>query len=140
MFPEPVDEPPVTYAVNPAVTNMDLNELFAASWPRHRPVDFRPLIERSLAYVCARAVERLVGFVYLAWDGGIHAFLLDPTVHPELRRRGIGRRLVQEVIAVARQREIVWVHVDFEPHLRGFYEQCGFRDTAAGLFRLRRGS
>ncbi len=139
MPPDPADEPPVTYAVNPAVTNAELDELFAASWPRHRPADFGPRLERSLAYVCARAGERLVGFVYLAWDGGIHAFLLDPTVHPELRRRGIGQRLVREAIAAARERGIVWVHVDFEPHLRGFYAGCGFVPTDAGILRLRPG-
>ena len=139
MFSEPTDEPPVTYSVNPAVTNAELNELFAASWPGHRPGDFRPQLERSLAYVCARAGERLVGFVYLAWDGGIHAFLLDPTVHPDLRGRGIGQRLVREAIGVARQREVVWVHVDYEPHLRDFYESCGFRPTEAGVLRLRPG-
>ena len=131
------DEPTVVYAVNPPVTNAELNELYAVSWPRHRGWDFTPELEHSLAYVCARAGERLVGFVYLAWDGGMHAFLLEPTVHPELRRRGIGRRLVREAVEVARQRGVVWVHVDFEPHLRGFYEGCGFRPTDAGLLRLR---
>ena len=29
-----------------------------------------------------------------------------------------------------------WLHVDFEPHLEGFYRACGFRPTAAGLIDL----
>jgi len=77
-----------------------------------------------------------VGFVSLAWDGGIHAFLLDPTVHPSLRRRGIGTELVRRAIDVARERGIHWVHVDFDPGLRPFYDACGFESTKAGIMWL----
>jgi GNAT superfamily N-acetyltransferase len=80
--------------------------------------------------------DELIGFVRLAWDGG-HAFLLEPTVRPDLRRRGIGRALVERAVAVARERGLEWVHVDYEPHLREFYRACGFTPTDAGLIRLR---
>lgn len=126
----------VTYLVGPPVSHDELNELFAASWPRHAPYDFRRELEHSLAYACAYAGAQLVGYVRLAWDGGIHAFLLEPTVRPEMRRRGIGRRLVATVVEVARERGMHWVHVDFDPELRRFYDACGFRPTDAGLIRL----
>jgi hypothetical protein len=29
------------------------------------------------------------------------------------------------------------VHVDYEPQLQSFYEQCGFVNTPAGLIRLK---
>jgi GNAT superfamily N-acetyltransferase len=57
-------------------------------------------------------------------------------VHPDLRGRDIGRRLVRQAVKVAEDRHIEWVHVDFEPHLRGFYLACGFRPTEAGLLHL----
>src|SRR3954471_20483639 len=114
------EEAAVEYRVVPPVTNEALNELFAASWPNHKPGTFEGELSHSLTYVCAYEGERLVGFVYLAWDGGIHAFLLDPTVHPSLRRRGIGTELVRRAIDVARERGIHWVHVDFDPGLRPF--------------------
>ena len=126
----------IEYRISPAVSSDELNALFAASWPDDVPGDVQSVLERSLAYVCAYHAERLIGFVNLAWDGGIHAFLLDTTVHPEFRRRGIGRRLVREAIAVAGTRGIEWVHVDFEPHLRGFYRDCGFKPTEVGLVHL----
>ena len=132
----PVSEPDILYRVNPVVTSVDLNELFARSWPDHECRDFTPELVRSLAFVCAYAGEDLVGFVKLAWDGGIHAFLLDTTVHPALRRRGIGRQLVKYAVSVARDNGIRWVHVDFEPRLREFYRGCGFEPTEAGLIRL----
>lgn len=127
----------VEYRVCPAVTEDEINELFAAAWPDHRPTDFGRKLRYSLAYVCAYRVERLVGFVNLAWDGGAHAFLLDTTVHPEVQRQGIGQRLVRDAAEVARQSSVEWLHVDFEPHLRGFYHRCGFRPTGAGLMNLK---
>jgi len=38
---------------------------------------------------------------------------------------------------LARDRGAKWLHVDFEPHLEGFYRACGFGPTAAGLMALR---
>jgi GNAT superfamily N-acetyltransferase len=123
----------IVYCVSPPVANDALNALFAASWPQHRQRNFTPVLEHSLAYIGAYLEDALIGFVNLAWDGGIHAFMLDPTVHPQMQRRGIGRELVAQAAAIARQRGIHWIHVDFEPHLRHFYHQCGFQPTEAGL-------
>lgn len=98
------------------------------AWPR--------VLARSLTWVTAHDGRQLVGFVNVAWDGAAHAFLLDTTVHPDWQRRGIGVRLVREAAQAAREGGAHWLHVDFEPHLEGFYAACGFRPTAAGLLRL----
>ena len=127
---------PISYRISPVVTNEALNALFAAAWPNNVWSDFAPMLSRSLAYVCAYRQDRPIGFVNLAWDGGIHAFLLDTTVHPEFQRRGIGRVLVACAAQVARERGIMWLHVDYEPHLEAFYRGRGFRHTEAGLMRL----
>ncbi len=124
----------IDYRVNPVVTNEFLNELFGAAWSEHSCRDFRPILERSLAYIGAYDANcRLIGFVNVAWDGGIHAFLLDTTVHPDWRRRGIGRNLVRHAEHIARERGMEWLHVDFDSHLRDFYLGCGFQPTEAGL-------
>lgn len=92
----------------------------------------------SLGWACLRQAGRLVGFVNVAWDGGVHAFLLDTAVTAPLRRRGHATRLVREAVAQARAAGCEWLHVDFDPHLRGFYlDACGFEPTEAGLVRLR---
>jgi ribosomal protein S18 acetylase RimI-like enzyme len=126
----------IAYRVSPPVSSDDLNALFAASWETHQPTDFAPLLRHSLTYVCAYDGGRLIGFVKLISDGGVHAFLLDTTVHPDARRRGIGRELVRHAADAARARGIEWLHVDYEPHLDTFYKSCGFRHTHAGLIRL----
>lgn len=123
----------ITYRVNPHITNNDLNALFATAWSNYKPSDFAPVLARSLAYVCAYNGDELVGFVNLAWDGGVHAFILDTTVHAAWQRQGIGQALVEHAVAVAREHGIEWMHVDFEPHLLPFYRRCGFGPTEAGL-------
>lgn len=127
------DEP--EYRVRSAVGDEELNRLFAASWPGHGARPFAPVLARSLLWVCAYA-PGLVGFVNVAWDGGAHAFLLDTVVHPAHRRRGIGRGLVLRAADAVRGSGVEWLHVDYEPHLEGFYRGCGFRHTTAGLLRI----
>lgn len=87
-------------------------------------------------HVSPPITNELVGFVNLAWDGGVHTFILDTTVHPEARRQGVGSKLLCEAALVARERGIHWLHVDFEPHLTTFYRQAGFAPTEAGLMHL----
>ena len=128
------------YRVSPPLANDELNALMATAWQDHAWRDYQPILDRSLAFVCAYHETRLLGFVNLAWDGGEHAFILDTLVHPNFRRRGIGRELVRRAVAAAEERGLQWVHVDFEPHLQKFYELCGFRHTAAGLIHLKRRS
>lgn len=130
----------IVYRVSPTITNDELNELSAAAWGNNDPTNFRPILERSLTYVCAYRTARLVGFVNVAWDGGVHAFLLDTMVHKKFQRRGIGLKLVEVAAAVVKERGLEWLHVDFEPHLQTFYDKCGFRKTNAGLINLFEGN
>jgi ribosomal protein S18 acetylase RimI-like enzyme len=124
-------------ADDPPLTDAQLNALFSAAWPHHAPRAFGPVLARSLAYCAAFADGELIGFVNVAWDGGAHAFLLDPTVHPAFRRRGLGLSLVRRAAVLAAARGAEWLHVDFEPHLAGFYAAAGFRPTDAGVMPLR---
>ncbi|MDF3835700.1 GNAT family N-acetyltransferase [Cupriavidus basilensis] len=129
-------EDKIEYKNNAEVTDEHLNELFSASWPNHQPSSFRMVLSLSLVYVCAFRATELIGYVNVAWDGRSHAFILDPTVHPRYRRQGIGQQLVLSAIAAAREHGVAWMHVDFEPHLREFYAQCGFRASEAGIVNL----
>ena len=100
--------------------------------------DWRAQVERhSLGWVCARDGDDLAGFVNVAWDGGVHAFILDTLVAAGMRRQGIGTRLVALAAREARRAGCEWLHVDFEEHLREFYlTGCGFTPTSAGLIAL----
>ncbi|MBY3234257.1 GNAT family N-acetyltransferase [Rhizobium laguerreae] len=122
--------------IDPFPSAAELNALFSAAWGSPHNRDFTAVLSRSLAHIGAYQDDRLVGFINVAWDGGIHAFILDTSVHPDMRRQGIATRLVKEATRVARERGAEWLHVDFEPHLTGFYRACGFKPTEAGLIKV----
>lgn len=131
----PDEQAPTSYARRAAIAPGQLQALFALSWGATKP-GYDRVLERSFTWVTAHSGEELVGFVNVAWDGGAHFFLLDTTVHPELRRRGIGRRLVAEALAACRGRQ-GWLHVDAEGDLmEALYRPCGFVPTAAGIIRI----
>jgi GNAT superfamily N-acetyltransferase len=131
----------ITYAWRGPFSNAELNPLHAEGFD-HRVLDdddWVGQVERhSLGWVTARDGETLVGFVNVAWDGGVHAFLLDTLVAGTHARQGIGTRLVQVATGAAKGTGCEWLHVDFEDHLRTFYlEACGFEPTNAGLIALK---
>jgi len=121
---------------NPPLSDTILNQLFEASWPNHQVRSFGPVLEQSLVYIAALSGERLVGFVNVAWDGGVHGFVLDTTVHPDVRRQGIALSLLQEAARAAFEHKLEWLHVDFVPELEPLYREAGYRRTEAGLLEL----
>jgi ribosomal protein S18 acetylase RimI-like enzyme len=120
----------------PDLSDTELNDLFSASWTSHTPRAFGPVLRRSLTYFGAYQDSRLVGFVNVAGDGGAHAFLLDPTVLPASRRRGVGLALVAAAVKASAASGADWLHVNYEAALDHFYRRAGFRPTQAGLIRL----
>lgn len=122
-----------------AFGNAEVNALHAECFEHRILVDdwWSQVNRFSLGWVCSRRLEKLVGFVNIAWDGGVHAFVLDTMVSPDLQRQGIAKALIGEAVKRAKDTGCEWLHVDFDPHLRRFYfEACGFRPTDAGLIAL----
>ena len=123
--------------VDPHPSSESLNALLRAAWGDAPARDYDTILSRSLCHIGAFDGDRLIGFVNVAWDGGIHATIFDTSVDPEYRRRGIATNLVREATRIAGDRGAEGLHVDFEPHLTEFYRNCGFRPTEAGLIKLR---
>jgi GNAT superfamily N-acetyltransferase len=86
----------VRYAWRGEFENVAVNALHAEGFG-HALLqdDWRGQVERhSLGWVCAWDGDELVGFVNVAWDGAVHAFLLDTLVTAGARRKGVGTELV----------------------------------------------
>lgn len=129
----------ITYEWRGDFDNAAVNALHAAGFDhRTSDVDWLARVRgHSLGWVCARKDGDLVGFVNVAWDGGVHAFILDTVVAASHRRSGIGAGLVAEAARQARTAKCEWLHVDFEDDLQSFYfDACGFKPTTAGLIAL----
>jgi ribosomal protein S18 acetylase RimI-like enzyme len=129
----------VTYNWRGEFQNAEVNALHADAFDH--PVledDWSGQVRKhSLGWVCARQADELVGFVNVAWDGGVHAFILDTIVTTKAGRQGIGTQLVAIAVAESRAAGCEWLHVDFEDHLRAFYfDACEFTPTNAGLIEL----
>lgn len=124
------------YRISEPVSDEALNALMGEAWPDHARMDPEVLRRYSAGWVCGYDGERLVGFVNVAWDGATHCFLLDTTVAPSHRRRGIGAALVERAVSLSRARGGDWLHVDHDDDLTPFYTACGFHPTAAGLIQL----
>lgn len=135
-----VRRPVITYTWRGDFADPEVNALHAEGFG-HPVLDIGwrgQLHGHSLGWVCARGEDgELVGFVNVAWDGGVHAFVLDTVVAARCRRQGIGAGLVARAVRGARDAGCEWLHVDFDDEYRGFYlEVCGFRETGAGLIAL----
>ncbi len=138
--PDQPNDEAVTLAWRGAFSNGELNRLHADCFD-HSPLThdwWGQVNGHSLGWVVQRAGDTLVGFVNVAWDGGVHAFVLDTIVATSFRRRGLAAQLVAEAVRGARDAGCEWLHVDFERGLKAFYlDACGFRPTDAGLISLR---
>jgi GNAT superfamily N-acetyltransferase len=130
----------VSYEWRGEIDNPEINALHAEGFGHGpRTDDWVGQLQRhSLGWVCARDRGVLVGFVNVAWDGAVHAFVLDTLVAADARRRGIGTQLIARAVTEARAAGCEWLHVDFDDDLRSFYfDTCGFVPTSAGLIALR---
>jgi GNAT superfamily N-acetyltransferase len=68
---------------------------------------------------------RVIGFA--TWLGtGEVTEIEDLFVDPDWMRRGVGRALVRDLIALAQGRGVRRVEVTGNPHARAFYESVGF--------------
>jgi GNAT superfamily N-acetyltransferase len=94
----------------------------------------------------ARTGSEVEGFIHLypswsSWYCSRIWFLSDLYVKESSRQRGLGRRLVERVIAYARETNASSVMVELphrEPHLKEFYAKLGFhKDDLFDLARHR---
>lgn len=88
-------------------------------------------IERLLAgsFCALGAFERgrLVGMGRAISDGACDAYVQDVVVAPQKRGRGIGGKILREILKRVRARRCRWIGLIARPGSEGFYRRAGFR-------------
>lgn len=126
----------LTYSERAALELEELQALFSRAWGGSGKPNYDRVLDRAFTWIAAHDGDCLVGFVNVAWDGGVHFFLLDTTVDPGYQRRGVGSQLVRAAIASCRGSG-EWMHVDSDEELmRRLYFPAGFGPTSAGIAGL----
>ena len=115
--------------------SQDLDEVLAIerasfSMPWSRGAFLYELEENRVARCfVVRDATRVVGYICL-WEVADEMHVTNIAVHPEARRRGIGRLLLTSILAEARRQRTRIVLLEVRPsniEARGLYESFGFR-------------
>ena len=98
-----------------------------AFWAQNRSrQQLGKMLKGSQVVVSLWRGKRMVGFGRASSDGIYRAVLWDVVVAGDLQGRGLGRRVVEALLASARVREVERVYL-MTTNSTGFYEQMGFR-------------
>lgn len=101
----------IEYVTNPFPDQSEMKRLWLKAWGDEGHPSFPTILQRSLGHVGAYDNELLIGFVNVAWDGGVHAFILDTCVDRDWQRQGIASTLVSQAADLARKGGAEWLHV-----------------------------
>jgi predicted N-acetyltransferase YhbS len=120
-----------------------LLELYASSawWAVHRTrSDVEAMLAASDAVVGLTDdhADRLVAFARLISDWTYLAVVLDVIVDVTYQHRGIGRRLMDEVLAVPGIRSVESIELVCQPELVDFYARWGFTSKVGRSLLMRR--
>jgi ribosomal protein S18 acetylase RimI-like enzyme len=98
---------------------------------------FRAMLDGADRTVVALDGERVVGFARALCDGVSNGYISMVAVAEDLRRQGIGRRLVEHLMQGDIGGEITWV-LRAGRDSRGFWERLGFVHSNIAMERVRR--
>ena len=111
-----------------------------AFWAQQRShAQLRCLLAGSTVVVSLWQGKRLVGFGRASSDGCYRAVLWDVVVAGDLHGQGLGRRVVEALLAAPALRGVERVYL-MTTNSAGFYEQLGFRNAAPQALLVKPGA
>jgi N-acetylglutamate synthase-like GNAT family acetyltransferase len=96
------------------------------------------MLRGSEAVVSAWHRGQLVGFGRATSDGAFRAVLWDVVVAQDLEGQGLGRRLVEALLASPALRSVERIYL-MTTKSKGFYERLGFREVHSQWLMLSEG-
>lgn len=82
--------------------------------------------------------RRLVAFARVLTDGVFKALLFDVIVAEDYRGTGLGKQLMDRVLADPRLASVRHIELYCLPELVPFYERCGFASDVGGVQLMRK--
>jgi predicted GNAT family N-acyltransferase len=108
----------------------ELMDLYRHEWwtNQRRDHDVARMLQHTdlVVGVCTDPGDRLVGFLRVLTDRVYKAVIFDVIVAQSHRGAGLGRRLIEYVLAHPMVAHVAHVELYCKPDLMPFYEQCGF--------------
>ncbi|MDX2256438.1 MAG: GNAT family N-acetyltransferase [Pseudanabaenaceae cyanobacterium bins.39] len=117
---------------------VQLQELFkiGAFWAKERSLDDMAIaIANSNPVVTVWDRDRLIGHARATSDGIFRATIWDVVIDPNYRGAGLGRKLVQTVLAHPHVCRVERVYL-MTTHQQKFYEQIGFHNNTTSTLVL----
>jgi N-acetylglutamate synthase-like GNAT family acetyltransferase len=108
----------------------------AAFWAQDRTlVDLEVAIAHSHPVISVWDNSTLIGFARATSDGIYRATIWDVVIHPDCRSAGLGRQLVQALLAHPHLNRVEQVYL-MTTHHQKFYEHIGFEINASSTLVL----
>jgi N-acetylglutamate synthase-like GNAT family acetyltransferase len=117
---------------------LQLQTLFqsAAFWAQDRTLaDLEIAIAHSLPIISVWDRENLIGFARATSDGIYRATIWDVVIHPDYRGTGLGRQLVQTLLAHPHMNRVERIYL-MTTHQQRFYETIGFVSNSSSTMLL----
>lgn len=116
------------------VKSWDLDEIVnlykAGEWwkEEYKKEGLISLIKGSFLFVVVIEKESglAVGMGRLISDGSSDGYIQDVVIKPNLRGRGLGKKIIFSLVREAKNRGLEWIGLIGEPNTQGFYEKLGF--------------
>ncbi|KAK9091005.1 hypothetical protein Sjap_024182 [Stephania japonica] len=127
-----------TLHTTPAALNLDhLNTVFVAvGFPKRDPAKIRTALDHTDAVLWVEHTKssgKPVAFARATGDGVFNAIIWDVVVDPSFQGIGLGKAVMERLVAVLLERGIVNIALYAEPRVVGFYRPLGFAADPGGI-------
>lgn len=120
----------ITYKTNTPIPVDTLTELYdSVKWTGYtdHPEKMARLLDGSYYYMSAWKEDRLVALIRSIGDGASILYIQDILVHPDFQRLGIGRELMNRLLADNSDIRQMVLITDDTSKTKAFYEAVGFQ-------------
>ncbi|MEO0769669.1 MAG: GNAT family N-acetyltransferase [Cyanobacteria bacterium J06649_4] len=130
-----MDSRHIQFRYTESFSQRQLNQLcdlfkLAAFWAKaRRPEEMEQAIAYSKPVVTAWDGDCLIGFCRATSDGIFRATIWDVVIHPDYQGAGLGRRLVETLIAHPHMNKVERTYL-MTTHQQRFYERIGFEKNS----------